>query len=90
MRAYQEGTGNEDEDTAIFVAGLSIEGCDLMLDLLEGEFLKQRGNNGQNLVNHCSSEHLLTFNFVMMACVPSLASLSKVSIELSRYENTQM
>lgn len=42
MGAYQEGAGNKDEDTAFCVAGLSIEGCDLMLDLLEGKFLKQR------------------------------------------------
>lgn len=42
MSAYQESAGNEDEDTAVFVAGLSIEGCDLMSDLLEGKSLKRK------------------------------------------------
>jgi hypothetical protein len=42
MSAYQKGAGNEDEDTAVFIAGLGIESCDLMLNLLEGEFLWQR------------------------------------------------
>lgn len=42
MGAYQQGAGNKHEDTAVFVAGLSIEGCDLVLDLLEGEILEQR------------------------------------------------
>lgn len=42
MSAYQERTGNEDEDTAVFVAGLSVESCDLMSDLLEGKSLKRK------------------------------------------------
>jgi hypothetical protein len=38
LRAYQESTGNKDNDAA-FAGGLSVEGGDLVTDLLEGKAL---------------------------------------------------
>lgn len=37
--SYQELASHQDDDTAVGHAGLSIEGRNLMLDLLEGEAL---------------------------------------------------
>lgn len=39
---YKESTGNEDNDTALVIGGLGIEGRDLVLDLLKGEALLER------------------------------------------------
>jgi len=41
----KESTGNEDNDTALVVGGLGIEGRDLVLDLLKGEASKLLGNS---------------------------------------------
>lgn len=39
---YKESTGNEDNDAALVVGGLGIEGRDLVLDLLKGEALLEK------------------------------------------------
>ena len=38
LQTYEKGTGHEDDDTTL-AGGLSVEGSDLVLDLLEGKTL---------------------------------------------------
>ncbi len=39
MLSYQEGTADDDEDAAAFVAGLGVDSGDLVLNALEGKLL---------------------------------------------------
>jgi hypothetical protein len=38
-QTHQKGTADDDEDTALRVAGLRVDGCDLVLDALERKLL---------------------------------------------------
>jgi hypothetical protein len=38
-QTHQKGTADDDEDTALRVAGLRVDGCDLVLNALERKLL---------------------------------------------------
>ena len=85
-RAYQELSGDEDQDTVV-ESGLGIEGRDLVLDLLEGETLKRKVSflpEPYRRVSGIGRQNYLTASFSTIAVAPRTEADSKVSMDCSR------
>lgn len=87
--AYQESTGNQDNDAA-FAGGLGVKGGDLVTDLLEGKALLVGIviSIPMCLDVAIGGEH--TPSFSTIAAVPWTELVSKVSIDWSRCSDSQL
>lgn len=86
FEAYKELAGDENDDAALDHTGLSIEGRDLVLDLLEGKRLFCELVRGTLAARQRFFIGLgRTTSFSTMPLVPRTEADSKVSIDWSRY-----